>query len=586
MRFAIGLLLLFVGLASTQGQITVEPEVGMPDASFTITITGTNTNFMQGTTTCVEFTNGNTTYNLTEVEVDNETSLTGTLATPANAPIGDYDVKVYHGPGCDSTEWDCADCFSVIDCNLSAAGVGTDISCQGAADGVATANVAGGVDPVEITWSNNMTGATISQLAAGTYTFIAEDGQGCTVNGSVVISEPAALSVNVDGTTDVSCFDGQDGSIDITVEGGTGAKSFMWDNGAGTNEDPTDLAAGTYQVVVTDENACVADAMATIGAPDSIGLVISATNLTGVASDDGTAAVMATGGDGNYSYLWSNGSMDAAIDQLAPGNYSVTVTDGNGCTATDSVAVSGVDCTLSLTSEQTQILCAGDSTGSIIYIIQGGSDRVRLEVMGQPISLGQGAENLPAGVYEAFAFDSSNACVATLVDTLVEAAAIDIVIDSVKGDADGSSGSIMSTVTGGSGSFTFEWTKDEAVVGVEEDLTDIAAGKYVLRVTDSNGCVAISDTVTVEMTTAILEVSLGNRVRIFPNPTEGLLRVLVADPNLEIGPTIEFYDLSGVLVRQKIVVNHAVDVYDLATGIYLAKITVDQQAYLSKVIRL
>ena len=586
MRPSLLMVLLVAALNYGSAQISVDPNSTMANSSFTVTITGTNTNFMQGTTTCIEFTNGNTTYSLTDVDVDSETSLTGTFTAPANAPVGNYDVKVYLGPDCDSTEWDCQDCFSVIECNIAAAGQGTDVTCNGADDGTAMANVTGGADPVTISWSNGMTGATITGLPPGTYDFTAEDGLGCSVDGSVTIVEPDVLNASVAGTMDVSCFGDQDGSIDLMVTGGTGNKTYMWDNGAGNVEDPTDLAAGSYNVVVMDANGCIANATAEVATPDSIGLEISSSDLTAVMSNDGTAAVIASGGDGNYSYVWNTGATTASIDGLEAGTYSVTVTDGNGCENTGTTEVSGVECTISLSSEVSNILCEGDSTGVITYVIEGASEQVLLTVNGQPTLAEVVVHNLPAGIYEAIVFDSSNSCTSSIIDTVVQPDAISIVIDSTRGDTGEGNGRVDVTVTGGSGTLTFEWTSQGAVVGVEEDLIDAASGLYFLQVTDANGCEAFSDSVVIEMTTSILEETFGASIQIYPNPTEGQLQIVKLDQELSIGEKVDIYGNNGSLYLDQKLNGNRLDLSALPSGIYWAKIKVDGQPYLTKIVRL
>ena len=572
-------------ILTVDAQISVTPNTGMADQLFSVTITGTGTDFMQGTTTCIEFSRGNTTYKLTDVEVDSETSLTGNLETPANAPVGAYNVKVYVGPNCEGTEWDCSDCFTIVDCDLSAAGQGTDISCHGLTDGSATANVSGGTSPYTISWSNGMTGASISDLGAGSYDFTVEDAAGCTVGGSVSISEPDALTAMISSDMMVSCFGGQDGALDLTVTGGTGDKTFMWDSGAGNVEDPTDLAAGTYMVVVMDANGCTTSTEGIITQSDSIELVVTSTDVTGEGQSDGTAAAMAVGGTGTYTYSWNNGSMDAAIDGLAAGDYEVTVTDGNGCVKVGMVTVNGFDCALMVSSAVVQIVCAGDTSGTITYTLEGASDMIGWEE--SELGAFDGTlSNLGAGIYEVTVMDSSNGCAVTIIDTIAQPDSIIITIDSIAGDQGQSLGSIQTTVSGGSGVLTFEWLQNGNLVGVQEDLESVAAGTYVLKVNDENGCQVLSDSLVIEATTSVLEHYFAGSVRFFPNPTHGTLQLQVTDPALEIDDEISFYDLSGRRVASENFNASKIDLNHLLPGIYFAEIGINGKKYYSKLMRL
>ena len=585
MKPLLAIALLLPIISNVEAQISVAPNTGMGDQLFTVTITGTGTEFMQGTTTCVEFTRGNTTYNLTEVEVGSETQLTGMLETPANAPAGDYDVKVYLGPGCDGTEWDCESCFTIVECDMSVAGQGTDVSCNGMNDGTATATVAGGMAPISISWSNGMTGANITNLAAGTYEFSVEDANGCQLAGSVTVTEPDVLSASISSSMMVSCYGGQDGSFDLTVSGGTGNRTFMWDSGAGNVEDPSGLGAGTYSVVVMDANGCTATAEGIISEPDSITLIVSSTDVTGEGRADGTAAVTAEGGVGGITYLWSNGSMDAAIDGLEPGTYEVTISDANGCTKMGSAIVNGFDCALMVTSVVTQITCADDTTGSIAYNLEGASDMVSWEEVNLGAFDGT-LSNLGPGSYEVVIFDSSNSCSVSIFDTIFQPDTIVITIDSTSGDQGGSQGSVFATVSGGTGNLSFEWLQDGFPVGMEEDLTGVSAGKYLLKVTDENGCVALSDTVTVEATTAVLEQYFAGSVRFFPNPTRGILQLQIENSTLQIDDEITLYDLTGHRVASYTSSARVFDLASLRSGIYLAEIGINGRKYFTKLMRL
>jgi len=131
--------------------------------------------------------------------------------------------------------------------------IDSNVTCNGFANGGASVSATGGTAPYTFAWSNSATTASITGVAAGTYTVTITDAVSATVVDSAVITEPAAISftsVIVDETSATN-----DGSVDITVIGGTSPYTFVWSNAA-TTEDITGLTAGTYTVTITDANNC------------------------------------------------------------------------------------------------------------------------------------------------------------------------------------------------------------------------------------------------------------------------------------------------------------------------------------------
>ncbi|MCH8317405.1 MAG: choice-of-anchor L domain-containing protein, partial [Bacteroidetes bacterium] len=192
-------------------------------------------------------------------------------------------------------------------------------------------NVGGGFPPYSFSWSNGDTTEDISGLNAGTYSLLVTDTGGCSANHSVTINNLGGdLTISGTSVTNEICGDGT-GAIDITVSGGGAPYTYSWSNGA-TTEDISGLSAGNYTVIVTDTNSCTTDAAITVQ-NSSVNLVIS--NV--VVIDDNCAAgigaidITVTGGITPYTYIWSNGANTQDISGLFAGNYSVIVTDWNGC---------------------------------------------------------------------------------------------------------------------------------------------------------------------------------------------------------------------------------------------------------------
>lgn len=194
-----------------------------------------------------------------------------------------------------------------------------------------------GFDNIRLfTSSNSVTG-----LSAGSYTVIVTDANGCSSTSNGIVTEPAALTATK-VVVDASAIGSTDGSIDLTVSGGTPAYTFSWSNGV-TTEDNLNIAAGSYTVTITDANGCSLVDSATVQDPAAVFLSMTGTNVSCNGLADGTAMVSATGGATPFTYVWSpstvTGQGTNAITGLAAGNYIVTVTDAVGTSVIDSILV-------------------------------------------------------------------------------------------------------------------------------------------------------------------------------------------------------------------------------------------------------
>jgi hypothetical protein len=215
---------------------------------------------------------------------------------------------------------------------------GADITCNGLSDGNATVSATGGTGTYTYMWdasAGSQTTATATGLAAGTYLVTTTDALSCLTMDTVIITEPAAVVTNLGVPVNVSCNGGNDGSIMISVTGGTGAYTYLWSNGV-TTPDVLALTAGTYAGTVTDANGCSDITAGTITEPTAV--------LASVLDNgNGSATASATGGIAPYTYLWdaaASGQTTATATGLTNNTtYGVTITDANGCTNDTSVTV-------------------------------------------------------------------------------------------------------------------------------------------------------------------------------------------------------------------------------------------------------
>jgi len=235
-----------------------------------------------------------------------------------------------------------------------------NISCNGGNDGSIAITISGGSGNNIYSWTGpaGFTASTkdLTGLKAGVYNCLVRDQNGCILipSPSFTLTEPSALvisppvmSVSTDGAYNINCYGSNTGWINITVSGGSiGTYKYNWSTSDGSGiingqKDQTLLTAGTYNLVVTDSNKCVITKDITLTSPPVLVTQLSPTNITckSPGFNNGSISLAVTGGIAPYSYLWSNGKATKDIAGLTPGNYTVTVTDFNGCIKKDSARV-------------------------------------------------------------------------------------------------------------------------------------------------------------------------------------------------------------------------------------------------------
>ena len=363
----------------------------------------------------------------------------------------------------------------------------TNVSCSGGNNGSIDLTVTGGTTPYTYAWSGSGSGTDPrTNLVAGTYTVTVTDAGNCTATNSATVTQPSAISITRT-ITNVTCNGGNNGSIDLTVTGGTGAYSYTW-SGVGSGTDPrTNLAAGTYTVTVSDANNCTATNTSTVTQPSAISITRTITNVTCNGGNNGIIDLSVTGGTGAYSYAWSGvGTGTDPRTNLAAGTYTVTVSDANNCTATNTSTVTQPNA-IAITPTVTNVSCNGGTNGSIDLSVTGGTGAYSYTWSGA----GSGTDprtNLAAGSYTVTVSDINN-CTATNTSTVSQPNAIAITPTVTNSSCNGSDGSISLSVSGGTPSYTYAWTGTGTG---SNPRTNLAAGTYTVTVTDNANCTSSS----------------------------------------------------------------------------------------------
>ncbi|MCB9342715.1 MAG: T9SS type A sorting domain-containing protein [Lewinellaceae bacterium] len=398
----------------------------------------------------------------------------GTTAQITNLTAGTYTVTATDGENCTSTSSVSISEPAALLANATATGE----TALGANDGTANSAPSGGTAPYSFNWSNGETTAIITGLTPGTYTVTVTDENNCTIIKSVTVN---SFGCDIDGTaigTNISCNGAGDGSATVSLTGAADPVSYMWSNGE-TTEMISGLSPGTYTVSITDGNNCPLELSVTITQPAVVAPHASATGETGSGANNGTASSAPTGGTSPYTFLWSNDETTAMITGLTPGSYTVTVTDANNCTGTQSVVVSAFNCNLVASLTSADVSCSGGNDGAATAAIAGGQlPYVYIWSNGATTASITG---LAAGTYTVTATDAVNCVVSQSItvsspDPLV-ATVINIQNVQCLNDQNGSAEVV---VTGGTAPYSLNSTLD-----------NLGVGNYSVTATDANGCTTI-----------------------------------------------------------------------------------------------
>ncbi len=423
----------------------------------------------------------------------------------SNVAAGVYSLTVTDANGC-------IDTLSVTITQPSAALISSstviqNVSCFGGVDGSAFVSYTGGTAPYSVSWSNGATSDSISNLNAGTYTVTITDANGCTTTQSVVITEPSsALAASAVVNQNVNCFGGNTGSATATASGGTSPYTYVWSNGA-TGANLNGVTAGTYSVTITDANGCTETATVTITQPAAaltVG-VLSSGNVDCFGSTTGFANVGASGGTTPYTYVWSNGTAGASLNNVGAGTYTVTVADANGCTATTSITLTQPASALASSATiVSQVACFGGATGEAYVSYSGGT--APYSVLW---STGQTADtlvNMTAGSYSVTITDA-NGCTSSQTVVITQPASalsLSAVVSNHVLCFGTNSGAGAANVSGGTSPYTYNWSNG----ATGANISGLAPGSYSVTVTDANGCV-VSGSIIINGPSSALTASAG-----------------------------------------------------------------------------
>lgn len=358
-----------------------------------------------------------------------------------------------------------------------------NVSCDGGTDGSISLNISGGFTDYTINvagFSQVLTGGittytTPNVLPVNIYNYTVTDSNNCSYSSSINITSPPPISVS-EVINNVSCFGFNDGSVNLSISGGTPTYIEDW----GSNNSSS-LSVGTYNYTVTDNNGCIYTNAVSISEPSDIQISATQNNISTCGATDGSIDITTLGGSPPYSFNWSSGQNTEDINSLSSGTFTLTVTDANLCTSTHTVTLTEPTPPI-VSYTQTNTTCNAGSDGSIDVSVSGGLNPYQYSWSNSATS--QDVSNLSAGIYTLNVTDANN-CIVIESITITQPTAINVSSTQTNvTNCNGNDGSIDISTSGGTGIYTYLWSNSATT----EDVFNLTAGIHSVDVTDANNC--------------------------------------------------------------------------------------------------
>ncbi|MCX6274000.1 MAG: gliding motility-associated C-terminal domain-containing protein [Bacteroidetes bacterium] len=413
----------------------------------------------------------------------------------SNLPAGNYNIIVLDTAGCSANN-------SVLISEPPAISISNQVvnAACGQSNGSTTLNVTGGTGPYQysIDGTNFQASSVFNNLFAGGYTITVRDANNCVATHPVTINNLLAPNISTVNSTDLLCNGVPVGEIIVHASGGTGSLSYSIDNGITYQSSILfdSLLAGTYYVIVNDQNNCLASAVVVIAQPDP--LVIAATLADETCSaNNGNINLVAVGGTGPWVYSIDSGLVylaQASHNGMNAGIYNLSIRDANGCKAYQQVTLVDLASPQITNYVSANVNCNNGSDGNISLATTGGSGTLFYSLNNDPPQVGMSFSNLTAGNYILTVADT-NSCIDTIHVVISQPPPLLASATSVNplcfGSADGTASVVAA---GGISGYSYMWSNGNTATAI----SGLGEGTYYVTVTDQHACVTIDSVVLVQ----------------------------------------------------------------------------------------
>jgi gliding motility-associated-like protein len=413
-----------------------------------------------------------------------EWSTGATTLNLTNQPAGQYVLTVTDNNGCISlfidtiTQPDLIQLLSFLNnpkCDLS--------------NGDITVVPSGGTSPYTYSWNTGQTSSTIAGLNTGTYTLTVTDINGCTSTLTDSIFNSGSPSVTLVQLDSVSCNGLSDGNINVDVNGGVSPYTYQWVGTSQNTEDVSNIPAGGYSLIVTDDVGCTYSESYTVYQPNQIQVNLLAVQNASCGINNGSAVVNALGGSGNFNYYWSNATNNDTLFNVGAGSYTLVAVDGSGCSSSIIVNVSNINGPVIASVDSGNVTCPDVNDGFISITVTGGTQPYQFAWSSLPDTTSN-VINLTGGSYTLTVTDALN-CIAVRTITIEKPQPIAIngftpALNSPYnlscfGSEDGS---VVLNIVGGTSPYNYVWSNGS----LSQNISSLQAGTYTVYITDNNGC--------------------------------------------------------------------------------------------------
>lgn len=291
----------------------------------------------------------------------------------SNLSPGTYSLKITDQATCDTTLTFTVNGPAPFKISAQA----KEATCNGGRDGELSVQLTGGTAPYQYSWNNSplITDPFLRNIPSGDYTLRWRDQNGCEKDTLLKVRElTLLLDPKVDAITRPTCFGFPNGSIVVNLGNGKGPYQYDWNDGQGFRgaNSLSNIRAGTYRVFVRDQNLCKGEFNFSVADFPRLGLTVDNNDPSCFGAKDGSVDIMGSGGDGDYTYLWDNGSIAPFRSDVPAGPYRVTLTDSKGCTRDTVITLVDPPLLTIGDIQSSNVICYGQETGVISLLGAGG----------------------------------------------------------------------------------------------------------------------------------------------------------------------------------------------------------------------